>query len=150
MEFSGTTEVQDPCKLLDGRLSAIGPNAPNPAILNQLADAPSPFRAELSNQWLPGRGVASVTFADNRIGAIADADSGKNCVKAYTEPRNKYRRVVPIQQVLLEKEKDGQTKHLKVVFYVDPPSSYLYNNVEYLFVGVLADAAPPAAPTFFS
>ena len=66
----GAAEAQDPCKLLDGRLGAIGTNAPNPAILNQLADAPSPFRAELSNQWLPGRGVASVTFADNRIAAI--------------------------------------------------------------------------------
>jgi hypothetical protein len=146
----GAAEAQDPCKLLDGKLGAIGTNAPDPVILNQLADAPSQFQAELSNQWLPGRGVASVTFEGSRITAIADADGGKICVKAYTEPRSKYRRSVPIQQVLLEKDKDGQAKRLKVIFYVDPPSSDFYNIVEYLFVGVLADAAPPATPAFFN
>jgi Ca2+/Na+ antiporter len=142
----GAAEAQDACKLLDGKLGAIGTDAPDPLVLKQLADAPSAFHAELSNRWLSGRAVASVTFEGKRIAAIADADSGKICVKAYTEPRNEYLRVVPIQQAFLEKEKDGQSKHLKVIFYVDPPSSDFYNKVEYLFVGMVADATP----TFFS
>jgi hypothetical protein len=140
----GAAEAKGPCERLNEWLAVTGTNAQNPVVFDRLAKVPSPFRAELSTQWLPGDGVASVTFEDSRIAAIADADDGKICVKAYANTKGgESIPAVTIQQVFLEKAKDGQPKRLKVVFAVERPRGLLYNRVGYLFVGVLPDATPP-------
>jgi hypothetical protein len=142
-------DAADPCKILDDRLISIGKETAAYKkdkeaaddhekivrfALNQLAEAPSPFRAEPGSQWLPGGGVTWVTFQDKRI---TDANVGKICVRAYSEAKGDKPSEVTIRQVFL-----SEKEHLKVVFGVSAPDRPIYSRVDYLFVGVLADTAP--------
>jgi hypothetical protein len=130
-------DAQDPCKLLDDKLGVTGTNAPDPAVLKQLADAPSVFQAVPSSQWLSGGGTASLTFQDKRI---TDANAGKVCVRGYFNVGDGQNpQPLTIRQAFL-----SEKEHLKVIFNVPTFDRAFYSRVNFLFVGVLADG------TYFS
>jgi len=116
--------------------------------VNELAKRPTPFHAELSSQTWPGRGTAWVMFEGNRIANIKDADAGKLCVRAFAGATSRQPRELTIKQAFLDTATKGDNvKRVKVVVEVGPAPGDLYSNVDFLFVGALADATPA---TFFN
>src|SRR5262249_48161146 len=128
-------DAADPCKILDDRLVSIGKGTDSykedtaadkdRKIIrfagNQLLKEPSPFLATPGSQWLPGGGVAWVTFQDKRI---TDANIGKICVRAYSAATGDDPRPLTIRQVFL-----SEKEHLKVVFDVPPSDRPFYSRV---------------------
>src|SRR5262245_59850073 len=157
--------ADDPCSVLESWLKTTGmetagykqakqeaekkqASAPDPIrfAINERVKEPSPFRAEPSSQTWPGRGTAWVMFEGKRIAEIKDADAGKLCVKVYDRARFDEPRELMVKQAFLDTTTNN-VKRLKVVFELPSAPSDLYSGVDFLFVGVLADAA---SPTFFS
>jgi hypothetical protein len=141
-------DAVDPCKILDDRLVSIGKGTDSQKedtaadkdrkiirfAVNQLVKEPSPFLAAPGSQWLPGGGVAWVTFQDKRI---TDANISKICVRAYSDATGDDPKPLTIRQVFL-----SEKEHLKVVFDVPPSDRPFYSRVDFLLVGVLADTTP--------
>lgn len=149
-------DAQDHCKPLDDRLDEIATNIkayqdakkaaadnkaskPDPVrfAFKDLVKEPSPFQAVPSSQWLPGGGVAWLTFQDKRI---TDANAGKVCVRGYFDVTGgENPQPLTIRQAFL-----SEKEHLKVIFNVPAFDRPFYSRVDLLFVGVLADG------TYFS
>jgi len=141
-------DAADPCKILDDRLVSVGRETDAYKkdtaadkdrkiirfAVNQLTNEPSLFHTVLGSQWLPGGGVGSVTFQGK---SITDANVGKICVRAYSDAASDDPQPLTIRQVFL-----SEKEHLRVVFDVPASNRPFYSRVDFLFVGVLADATP--------
>ena len=83
----------------------------------------------------PGEGLA--TFEDKRIDELRDAS--KVCIKAFSRSAGSDEdwKVVPLRQVYVSEKIGDKPKRLNAIFDVESPQG----KTDYLFVGVLSDAA---------
>jgi hypothetical protein len=153
---------EDPCALLQSRLSAIAAealkrlpadkqkelnsnNTPRHAV-DDIVSKLAPFAAETHNAWLVDGSEASVTFDGNRFKQIKDADVSKVCVRVYA--LNAGVPAVSVERVsLIDK---GQEKSLKVAFKVETPVRWYWPwaNYDYLVFGLVTGSpAVAATPT---
>jgi hypothetical protein len=131
--------------------NAAAPQAPRAPTLQDALDyfsrQPSTFDA-VASVWVTRGDLASVTFTDNRINTAQSA--GNICVEAFIN--HDANRQIGLQAVLLENPSPPDNKKsIKVLFNEYPPSaSYLYDEVQYTFVGILGGQNDQNPPIVFS